>query len=143
MLVDHQGHPLVCLCPLGLEQPSLSFLLLCVFAMSRLTSLYLSLILFLSQAIQLYNFSEPSLCLPAHRKLCLLYGLTCANVLTPSWLILRRQDLNGEHQEGLRLLVLSPQCCCRGQSAFCPRSAYGKTLWEGRALELCPRQGSG
>lgn len=76
--------------PLGVGT-ALSFLLLCVFAMSHLTSLYLSLIFFLAfffflfQAMQLCDFSEPSLCLPAHRKLCLLYGLTCANVLTPSW----------------------------------------------------------
>lgn len=83
MLIERQGHPVVCLCPLGLERPSLC--LCSVTSDKSVPCTDFSCILFLSQAIQLYDFSEPSLCLPAHRKLCLLYGLTCANVLTPSW----------------------------------------------------------
>lgn len=28
--------------------------------------------------------------------------------------------MNSEHQEGLRLFILSPQCCCRRQECLLP-----------------------
>lgn len=88
VLVERQGHPVVCLCPLGLERPWVFFFfvsLQCHIWQVCTFHWFFFLLFFLFQAMQLCDFSEPSLCLPAHRKLCLLYGLTCANVLTPSW----------------------------------------------------------